>query len=144
MVGGMARGNGARKPGHRTRFPRCFGTMSREKVMKHPSRRVHPGLPELKQHYLFRGRTGKRDPSRTTILFSGAIPDSSSGFIAEGRAAGNYENLATRRRRILRVAPLLLKNLSAPCVSSRARPESAIINFLILLPAQRCNLLLQF
>jgi len=34
--------------------------MSREKVMKHPQRGCL-GVPELKQHYLFRERTGN-DP----------------------------------------------------------------------------------
>jgi hypothetical protein len=49
----------------------------REKVMKHPSRRVHPRVfRALKQHYLFfAGRTGKLEPPRErTILFSGASP----------------------------------------------------------------------
>lgn len=88
----MAAANERKRGTHRTRFPRCFGTMSREKVMKYPRGDLPlvGDVPELKQHYLFREKTRKRPLSRTAILFSAS---SFLRFIAEGRTAGNYENL---------------------------------------------------
>lgn len=71
-----ARARERENTGHTGRiFHAALRTMSREKVMKHPRRGGHhpPGLPELKQHYLFRGRTGSEAP-RVRLFFSAANP----------------------------------------------------------------------
>lgn len=71
-----------RERGEKTGAPDAFSTLlwnneprkSNENTPRDASTR---DLPELKQHYLFRGRVaGKRErpPSRTTILFSGREP----------------------------------------------------------------------
>lgn len=110
------RGEWEKARGHRTRFPRCFGTMSREKVMKYPRSDLPGGgggCSGTKAALSFFARRPGSDPSRERPFFSASprapfydlsrkeeLPGIMKTWLASGK-----ENPPSR-------ASLFLKNLS--------------------------------